>query len=117
VIFSVDGYITDRGRAPFQDALDWFEATDQKLSDKVALWLRDYLPDSTYHVMPHVEPLGSKLYALRVSQAKNEARIFFTMIPDRKILLLNGYCKKTKKIPKEQLNLARTLCSTVQNKY
>ena len=113
MVFTVNGY--RRGKhAPYEEALDLFSDTSTKLFDKVMLWVTDYLSNSDYHVMPHVEPLGKKLYALRVSQGGNNARLFFTKTPGRQIWLLNGYCKKSRKIPPDQLDKARKLCEEVQ---
>jgi phage-related protein len=58
---------------------------------------------------PHTNSIGDfrgALFELRTIQSNNITRIFFFFIKGRRIVLLNGFIKKTNKIPKKELNKA-----------
>jgi phage-related protein len=56
--------------------------------------------------MPLVKSLGSGLWELRTSlPSKREARVMFC-VNEHRIVVLNGFIKKTQKTPTSELNLA-----------
>jgi phage-related protein len=57
--------------------------------------------------MPVAKPLGNKLYEVRSVLANgDQARIIFTIYKSM-MILLHGFIKKTKKIRKQDINLAK----------
>ena len=46
------------------------------------------------------------MFELRVQQSSDIARVFFFYIKDKKIILLNGFVKKTGKTPPTEINKA-----------
>ena len=56
---------------------------------------------------PYSKHVGDGLFELRVKFASDITRIFYFYVVDNKIILTNGYIKKTPKTPKAQLELAR----------
>ena len=56
--------------------------------------------------MPLVEPFGDGLWQVRSILHDKIARVFFTM-HNSEIILLHGFIKKSKKTPKEDLELAK----------
>jgi len=56
--------------------------------------------------MPTCRPLGHGLYEVRTSLGSRIARVLFC-IGDRRMILLHGFVKKTRKTPKADLDLAR----------
>ncbi len=63
--------------------------------------------------MPLVEKLEKDLWEIRVKLDKKIARIMFTLT-DNLIVLLHGFIKKTQKIPKKDLDLARSRMKEVK---
>lgn len=67
--------------------------------------LRKYGPDLG---MPHSRHLGGDLYEVRV-RGKNEVRIFYICVSEKQIIvLLHAFAKRTQKLPKKELQIAKT---------
>jgi len=59
--------------------------------------------------MPVCRPLGDGIYEVRTSLAQNRiARVLFYIDKKRRMVLLHGFIKKTRKTPDEDLELARS---------
>ena len=56
---------------------------------------------------PHSKPMGEGLFELRIQFSSDISRIFYFFVVDNKIILTNGFIKKTMRTPKAQLDLAR----------
>lgn len=56
---------------------------------------------------PHSKSMGDGLFELRIKFAGDISRIFYFFVVDNKIILTNGFIKKTLKTPKAELDLAR----------
>jgi phage-related protein len=58
--------------------------------------------------MPLCRPMGDGLYEVRTGLSQNRiARVLFYIDRKRRMVLLNGFIKKTRKTPDEELRLAR----------
>jgi phage-related protein len=58
--------------------------------------------------MPVCKPLGAGLYEVRTALTQNRiARVLFYIDRERRMVLLHGFIKKTRKTPDEDLALAR----------
>lgn len=56
---------------------------------------------------PYSKPLGDGLFELRIKFASDITRIFYFFVVDNRIILTNGFIKKTAKTPRAELELAR----------
>jgi len=56
---------------------------------------------------PYSKSMGKGLYELRIRFAGDIARIFYFFIVNNRIILTNGFTKKTQKTPQNDLSLAR----------
>ena len=65
--------------------------------------------------MPHTRALGNGLFEIRAKADEGIGRAFFCTIVGRKIVILHGFIKKTDKIPKRELDIARTRLKEVLN--
>ncbi|OGT06015.1 MAG: hypothetical protein A2103_00555 [Gammaproteobacteria bacterium GWF2_41_13] len=65
--------------------------------------------------MPHTRALGDGLFELRVKGKEGIGRAFFCYWTGKKITILSGYIKKTQKIPKGELKLAKDRLYEVKN--
>jgi len=99
----VDYYETEKGVKP---ARDFIESLPLKLEAK-AYWEIALLEQfGTQLTMPYSRYMQDGVYELRVQQANNEARVFYFFIVGRKIILTNGFIKKSKKTPPDELDKA-----------
>ena len=60
----------------------------------------------THLTMPYSRHMRDGIYELRIQQANNKARVFYFFIIGQKIILTNGFIKKTKKTPSDELDKA-----------
>ena len=76
----------------------------RKQPDSVAQMVREFGPSIG---RPHTAPLGKGLFEIRAKGPEGTSRSLFCTIKGREIVILNTFIKKTRKIPKKQLDLAR----------
>ena len=55
---------------------------------------------------PYSKAMGKGLFELRIKFSKDIMRIFYFFVVDNKIILTNGYVKKTRKTPPSEIALA-----------
>ena len=56
--------------------------------------------------LPHVRPLGEKLWEMRLSGREGIGRAIYTAAAGRRLIVLHAFVKKTQKTPRTALNLA-----------
>jgi phage-related protein len=113
LIFTVDYWVKNDGTAPALEALDEFEQVSPKLRDAVLAGI-EKLGNRAYHTGNLIKQAEPGLWYLRVRRNRVCARLFFTFTKDRKIYLLNGFVKKSDRIPPQELMRARTILKEVQ---
>ena len=95
---------TDAGRIPVKEFIDSLhDRTQQKYFNVIDL-LEEHgksLPS------PHADHLGDGIYELRFIGIEGKIRIFYFFYDGSKIVLTNGFIKKTQKTPAQELELAR----------
>jgi phage-related protein len=100
---SVSFFQNDKGKMPVREWILGFSPDDKKIIGEDIKTAEFGWPVG----MPVVKPIGDKLYEVRSSLSDgSEARILFTIYKNY-MLLLHGFIKKTQKIQKRELNLAR----------
>src|SRR5438876_138250 len=57
--------------------------------------------------MPHTRAMGGGLYELRLKGKEGIARIFYCTVIRHEILILHSFIKKTEKIPRQELEIAK----------
>ena len=55
---------------------------------------------------PHVKPLGDKLWEMRMTGRDGIARAIYTLVHERRIIILHAFVKKTRKTPAAAIHLA-----------
>ena len=90
-----------------------------RLSDKTRAKIFkyiDYLKDSKgYLDEPYSRHIVGSIRELRVDFAKDRHRIFYFTFINRRIILLNGFVKKTQKTPGREINKAIRYHKDVKN--
>ncbi len=56
--------------------------------------------------MPHTRALAGGLLELRLKSREGIARVFYSTLAGRRIVMLHGFVKKTQKTPAKQLRIA-----------
>ena len=56
---------------------------------------------------PHSAPLGKGLFEIRAKGPKGISRSLFCLVKGREIVILHSFIKKTQKVPKKHLDMAR----------
>lgn len=103
-MFEVDYYHLENGRAP---AREFIESLDVKMRAKAVAAI-DLLCEFGNRLRePYSKPMGEGLFELRVKFSGDIARIFYFFVVDNRIILTNGFVKKTAKAPKGEIELAR----------
>jgi len=57
--------------------------------------------------MPHVRPLGDKLWEMRLTGSAGIGRAIYTAASGQRLVVLHAFAKKTQKTPQRAINLAR----------
>ncbi len=95
-------FATESGREPVRE---WFK--EQSESDKRTIGIDIMTVQFSWPLgYPLIEKIDPDLWEIRITISKGIARVLFTVIED-KILLLHAFIKKTQKIPADELKLAR----------
>lgn len=63
--------------------------------------------------LPHTRSLGNGLFELRVKSKEGIARVFFCTKVGKKIVMLHSFIKKSQKIPKKEIEIAKNRMSEV----
>ncbi len=97
-------YELENGRRPAKEFVD---SQDEKMGAKITFYM-DYLKERGPLVrMPYSRAMGKGLFELRIISGNNIARILYFFCKGNKIILTNGFIKKTQKTPASELELAR----------
>jgi len=67
--------------------------------------------------MPHTRALGEGLFELRLKATEGIARVFYSTMVGKKIVVLHQFIKKTDKTPPRELAIARRRMKEVKNAH
>ena len=102
--FIVEFYETEDGKKPVEEFLD-------SLNDKMAakmVGLMELLEEKGNELrMPYSEALGDGIFELRCKQGTDITRVLYFFYYGGKIIITNGFTKKTQKIPSNEIKLAK----------
>lgn len=103
-LFEIEHYRLENGKSPVED---FIRGLEKKMQSK-ALATIDLLAEYGNQLRePYSKSMGDGLFELRIKFSSDISRIFYFFIVDNKIILTNGFIKKTGKTPKTELDLAR----------
>lgn len=102
--FDVQFYMMADGKCPIMTFLDQIDKKLRTKAVKMIELLEDYGNDLR---MPYSRHLEDGIFELRIAQGSNIVRIIYFFWFERKIILTNGYIKKTQKAPSEEILLAK----------
>ena len=103
-MFEVEFYTLPDGRKPVKDFLDGLEP---KMRAKALYGLSVLEEYGNALREPYSKPIGDGLFELRIKFANDITRIFYFFIVGNKIILTNGFVKKTAKTPPGEIKRAK----------
>lgn len=103
-MLEIEFYQLPNGKKPVEEFLD---SLDKKMRAKAIYGLSILEEYGNTLREPHSKSMGDGLFELRIKFAGDISRIFYFFVVDNKIILTNGFIKKTLKTPKAELDLAR----------
>lgn len=66
---------------------------------------------------PYSKSLQDGIYELRTRQGNDITRVLFFFMVRKKVILKNGFVKKTQKTPKSEIDLARKYKADYESRY
>lgn len=103
-MFDVEYFREDNGAYPVED---FILSLDLKMRAKVfrTLELLEYKGNSLRE--PFSKHLSDGIFELRVKQSSNIVRALYFFVVGKRIILTNGFVKKTQKTPTREIELAK----------
>ena len=103
-MFIAEYYQKDDGTYPVEE---FILSLDNKMKAKV-LWTISLLEDyGTKLRLPYSEHLEDDIFELRIKQNSDITRVLYFFYKDKRIILTNGFVKKSQKTPSGELKLAK----------
>ncbi|MBP8641080.1 MAG: type II toxin-antitoxin system RelE/ParE family toxin [Oscillospiraceae bacterium] len=102
-MFDVDYYELPSGEKPVEVFLDSLE-TKMRAKAFGSIEILEEFGNKLRE--PHSSPIGNGLFELRIKFSSDITRIFYFFCVNNKIILTNGFVKKTPKTPKSEKELA-----------
>ena len=103
-MFELEFYELPSGEKPVETFLD---GLDKKMRAKAVHGLTVLEEFGNNLREPYSKPVGDGLFELRIKFASDISRIFYFFVVNNKIILTNGFIKKTMKTPNSELDLAK----------
>jgi phage-related protein len=106
-MWDVEFFKNNKGEVPVEEFLD--SISDVKLRAKMVKEIGLLVEFGSKLREPHTKSIKDdrgSMFELRAQQSSNISRVFFFYVKGKKIILLNGFVKKSDKTPKTHINLA-----------
>ncbi|MBQ0026510.1 MAG: type II toxin-antitoxin system RelE/ParE family toxin [Lachnospiraceae bacterium] len=103
-MFQVEFYETEKGDSPVSDFLD---SLSPKMSAKLVRLLELLEEKGTALRAPYSELLEDGIFELRCKFGSDITRVLYFFYSNGKIILTNGFVKKTQKTPSKEIKLAK----------
>jgi phage-related protein len=97
-------YETEDGKKPVEE---FMVSLESKMRTKAIMELRLLREKGNTLRKPYSTALEDGINELRIQQGNNISRIFYFFFVGSKIVLTNGFIKKTQQIPPEELDRAK----------
>ena len=102
--FDVDLYETKDKKRPVEE---FILSLDNKMQAKVFGMIRLLEEKGTALREPYSKPLDDGIFELRIKQSSNITRVLYFFYIGGKIILTNGFVKKTQKTPPSEIEKAK----------
>ena len=113
-MFEIEFYRTREGSCPMEAFLD---SLDQRMAIKALQELTLLSEKGTDLREPHSKALGKGLFELRIKISSNISRCFYFFRRGRKIIVTNGFVKKSQRTPPREIKQARLFKKDWEERY
>lgn len=103
-MFSVEFFESENGEKPVDDFLNSLEL---KMRVKVTAMMELLQEKGVELRKPYTDHLGDGIFELRVKQGSNITRCLFFFYIGERIIITNGFVKKTQKAPASEIIIAK----------
>lgn len=103
-MFEVEFYKLENGERP---VISFLNTLDKKMRTKAAMSLQLLEQYGNQLREPQSKYIEDGIFELRIKFSSDITRIFYFFFRDNKIILTNGFIKKTQKTPRSELNKAK----------
>ncbi len=103
-MFDVSYYTLPNGRKPVKDFID---SLTPKMQVKAMASIEILEEFGNQLREPYSKPMGDGIFELRIQFASDISRIFYFFFVGNRIILTNGFIKKTRKTPPGEIEIAR----------
>ena len=114
VEFEIILYTKENGDKPVEEFID---SLDVKMKAKVLFGIKLLKVNGNELREPHTKPIGNGIFELREQQANNISRVLYFFTIGRKIILTNGFIKKTQKTPRNEIDTAEQYRKNYLERY
>lgn len=112
-MFETEFYKLPNGRKPVEEFLDSLNIKMRnKALDSLAL-LKEF---GNMLREPYSKSVGDGIFELRIKFSSDITRIFYFFFVENRIILTNGFIKKSRKTPKEEISLAKKYKADYENR-
>ena len=112
--YAIEFYKTEAGKSP---AKEFVLALDTKMKAKI-LRVFDMLEKNGPEVrMPHTEMLEDGIFEIRAKQGSDITRLLYFFRVGRKIIVTNGFVKKTQRTPLREIETAKRYRADYERRY
>ena len=102
--FEVDFFKKENGDCPVEEFLN---SLDRKMRAKLLLGFALLEANGPQLREPYSKPIGDGIFELRAKQGSNITRVLYFFFMGRKIIVTNGFTKKTQKTPACEIDTAK----------
>ena len=102
--YNIEFYSRETGEEP---ARDFILALEPKMQAKILKILDLLQVNGPYMRLPYSKYLDDGIFEIRAKQGTNITRVLYFFTICQKIILTNGFIKKTQKTPKNEIDLAK----------
>ncbi len=85
----------------------FLSSVDVKMRARILRMIDLLANNGTALRMPYSKHLADGIFELRISSGSDISRVFYFFIIGKKIILTNGFLKKTQKTPKNEIETAK----------
>lgn len=112
-MYEVIFYDTESGQCPVREFLDSLEP---KMLAKTLRTIDLLGKNGPILREPYSKRIGDGIFELRVKQGTDITRVMYFFVIGKKVILTNGFIKKTQKTPKTEIILAKNYKSDYERR-
>lgn len=102
--FEIIFYKKQNGEVPVEDFID---DCNIKMQAKIIMILQLLKENGNLLREPYTKYLQDGIFEIRAKVGNDISRILYFFVVDKKIIITNGFIKKTQKTPKKEIELAK----------